>query len=185
MKNILMRMWGLIMNKKGVTILEVLVSVVIVSIVVLLLIKVMLSLSNINNDTSYASNDEISRTTIIKNIEKDFLELKLKGIEIEELEDKTLIKFSFKDIDKTLTINKNSVLYDEVEYKLNSNKATYDLCINYDYIDVDENYFLVKINIPVLIDDVNTTLNDDLILTYMDLKNSDNNYLSSYSCLKR
>ena len=173
MKNILMRMWGLIMNKKGVTILEVLVSVVIVSIVVLLLIKVMLSLSNINNDTSYASNDEISRTTIIKNIEKDFLE------------DKTLIKFSFKDIDKTLTINKNSVLYDEVEYKLNSNKATYDLCINYDYIDVDENYFLVKINIPVLIDDVNTTLNDDLILTYMDLKNSDNNYLSSYSCLKR
>ena len=101
--------WGLIMNKKGMTIIEVLVSVVIVSIVVLLLIKVIINLGNINNDTSYASNDEISRATIIKILEKDFLELKLQGIDIQELDNETLVKFSFKDKSKTLSITKDRV----------------------------------------------------------------------------
>jgi len=67
------------MNKKGVTILELLISITLVSIVILLLIKVIFSLNNINNDKSYASNDEISRTELIKNIESDFLKLKLEG----------------------------------------------------------------------------------------------------------
>ena len=57
------------MNKKGVTILELLISITLISIVVLLLIKVIFSLDNINNDKTYASNDEISRTELIKNIE--------------------------------------------------------------------------------------------------------------------
>ena len=61
------------MNKKGVTILEILISVSLISIVILLLLKVMLSLDNINNDKTYASSDEIRRTTIIKNIENIIL----------------------------------------------------------------------------------------------------------------
>jgi len=63
------------MNKKGVTILELLISITLISIVILLLIKVIFSLNNINNDKSYASNDEISRTELIKNIESDLLKV--------------------------------------------------------------------------------------------------------------
>ena len=177
--------WGLIMNKKGMTIIEVLVSVVIVSIVVLLLIKVIINLGNINNDTSYASNDEISRATIIKILEKDFLELKLQGIDIQELDNETLVKFSFKDKSKTLSITKDRVRYDDIDYVLESSKASYSLCVNYDYIDVDSDYYLVKLGIVVLIDGVNTTINDDLILTYMDLKSRSDSYRDSYSCFKK
>lgn len=54
------------MNRRGFTILELLISIALVSIVLLLLLKVMTSLEVINHDTSYASEDEITRTEIIK-----------------------------------------------------------------------------------------------------------------------
>ena len=57
------------MNKKGFTILELLISIALISVVLLLLLRVMMALEAINHDKSYASDDEISRTKIIKNIE--------------------------------------------------------------------------------------------------------------------
>ncbi len=55
-----------IMNKKGVTLLELIISISLTSIVSLLIIKVIFSLGIINNYDSYACNDEISRAEIIK-----------------------------------------------------------------------------------------------------------------------
>ena len=94
------------MNKKGVTILELLISITLISIVILLLIKVIFSLDNINNDKTYASNDEISRTELIKNIESDFLKLKLEGLEIKK-EENTTIKFYYESTYKELKIEKD------------------------------------------------------------------------------
>ena len=68
------------LHKKGFTILEVLLSIVLISIVLLLLLRVMMSLENIGHDPSYASDDEIIRTEIIKNIESDFLTYHLNGL---------------------------------------------------------------------------------------------------------
>ena len=74
-----MQVWELrkYMNRRGITILELLISISIVSVVLLMLIELMLNLSKINQDNSYASLDEIQRTEIIKTIEQDFLKLKL------------------------------------------------------------------------------------------------------------
>lgn len=60
------------MNKKGITIIELLLSISIISIIVLLLIRASLSFKNIEESNKYASNDEIARTEIIKEIESDF-----------------------------------------------------------------------------------------------------------------
>ncbi|MDE5538952.1 MAG: prepilin-type N-terminal cleavage/methylation domain-containing protein, partial [Bacilli bacterium] len=43
------------MNKRGVTILELLISIALISVVILMLVFLMFSLEKIINDTSYAS----------------------------------------------------------------------------------------------------------------------------------
>lgn len=169
------------MNKKGVTILELLISITLVSIVILLLIKVIFSLNNINNDKSYASNDEISRTELIKNIESDFLKLKLEGLEIRKEENAT-IKFYYESTYKELKIEKDKITYNNETKTLESSNATYDLCPSYEYISLDDNYYLIKINIPVLINNKNTRVEDDINLTYIGLKKESNNYPLSYVC---
>ena len=172
------------MNKKGVTILELLISITLVSIVILLLIKVIFSLDNINNDKSYASNDEISRTELIKNIESDFLKLKLEGLEIRKEENIT-IKFYYENTYKELKIAKDKITYNNETKTLESSNATYDLCPSYEYISLDDNYYLIKINIPVLINNENTRVEDDINLTYIGLKKESNNYPLNYVCLKQ
>lgn len=169
------------MNKKGVTILELLISITLVSIVILLLIKVIFSLDNINNDKSYASNDEISRTELIKNIESDFLKLKLEGLEIRKEENIT-IKFYYENTYKELKIAKDKITYNNETKTLESSNATYDLCPSYEYISLDDNYYLIKINIPVLINNENTRVEDDINLTYIGLKKESNNYPLNYVC---
>ena len=172
------------MNKKGVTILELLISITLVSIVILLLIKVIFSLDNINNDKTYASNDEISRTELIKNIESDFLKLKLEGLEIRKEENIT-IKFYYENTYKELKIAKDKITYNNETKTLESSNATYDLCPSYEYISLDDNYYLIKINIPVLINNENTRVEDDINLTYIGLKKESNNYPLNYVCLKQ
>lgn len=169
------------MNKKGVTILELLISISLISIVILFLMKVMFSLNNINNDETYASSDEISRTEIIKNIESDFLKLKLQGIEIKN-EESLIIKFIFENETKNLKVSQNEVTYDNETKTLESKNATYDLCPKYEYVSLDDNYYLIKINISVLINNENTTENDDLILTYIGLKKDSNVYPEKHIC---
>lgn len=172
---------GDIMNKKGVTILELLISISLISVVILLLIKVMFSLDKINNDDTYASNDEISRTEIIKNIENDFLKLKLQGLEIKK-SDNTIISFIYENETKELRLEENKITYNNESKSLESKNATYDLCPKYEYTDIDDNYYLITINIAVLINNENTTENDDIVLTYLGLKNAFNNYTLNYNC---
>lgn len=172
---------GDIMNKKGVTILELLISISLISVVILLLIKVMFSLDRINNDDTYASNDEISRTEIIKNIENDFLKLKLQGLEIRK-DENTIISFIYESETKELRLEKNKITYNNESKSLESKNATYDLCPKYEYTDIDDNYYLITINIAVLINNENTTENDDIVLTYLGLKNAFNNYPLNYNC---
>lgn len=169
------------MNKKGVTILELLISISLISVVVLLLIRVMFSLSNINNAKDYASSDEISRTELIKEIESDFLKLKLKGINIKK-EDVTTITFIYENTQKELKVAQNKITYNNETRTLESENATYDLCPKYEYTEIDDNYYLVSLTIPVLMNNKNTTENDDLVLTYLNLKSADNNYLLNYTC---
>ena len=168
------------MNKRGVTILELLISIVIISVVVLLLLQVIMSLRKINNDETYASGDEINRTTIIKNIEHDFLTLGLKGLNVKKEDNKTIINLIYEEESKELIIKDNELIYED-EYSLKSNKASYDICPDISYVDLDD-YYLIKINIKVLIDNKNTTLNDDIELTYLGLKKEDNNYQINKVC---
>ncbi len=171
------------MNKRGVTILELLISISLISVVMLLLLKLIFSLDNINSAKDYASDDEINRTTIIKNIESDFLKYELKGLKINKLDDSLIISLEFMESKKELIIKDKSLVYDDTEYKLNSKNATYSLCPSYKYQKIDNSYYLVSLNIPVLIDNKNNTNIDDISLSYIGLIGN-NNYPDSFICTK-
>ncbi len=170
------------MNKRGVTILELLISITLISIVTLLLLRVIMSLGKINNDDTYASSDEINRTTIIKTIEHDFLDLKLNGLKINKNKDQTIINWQYENENKELIIKKQELVYDDNVYQLKSNNASYDICPKITYLDLDDDYYLIKIEIAVLIDNKNTTLNDDIVLTYLGLKKINNSYQITNVC---
>ena len=167
--------------KKGFTILELLISIALISVVLLLLLRVMMQLEVINHDTSYASDDEIARTELIKKIETDFLDLQLNGLSIHQNSDETVLTFMMEE-EKELVISSREITYDDEVYALKSSNASYDVCVEYKYQDLDDDYYLVMFTIPVLIDGVNTTNNDDLTFIYLGLKNEFTNYLDVYTC---
>lgn len=169
------------MNKKGFTILELLISIALISVVLLLLLRVMMALEAINHDKSYASDDEIARTEIIGNIEQDFLDYHLNGLQIKRQDEKMILTL-FMDQEKTIIIDNKSLTYDNEKYSLKSTNATYGSCLTYQYQELENDYYLVSIVIPVYIDGENTTVKDDLELTYLGLKNELSNYPRSFTC---
>lgn len=169
------------MKKNGFTILELLISIALVSVVLLLLLRVMMSLEVINHDTSYASDDEICRAEMIKNVQESFLDNHLNGMNIRNDGDKTIITFMM-DEEKTLEVSSKTLEFDGEVYTLNSSNATYDTCISYEYETLENDYYLVTFTIPVLIDGVNTTSRDDLIFTYIGLVNENTSYPPNYAC---
>ena len=169
------------MNKRGFTILELLISIALISIVLLLLMRVMMSLEGINHDMSYASDDEIGRVKLIKNIEGSFLEKHLNGLQIEQGQDTTVITF-FMDEEVKLEVSSHQLVFQGEVYLLNSKNATYQTCVQYEYMDLDQVYYLITLTIPVLVDGVNTTNRDDVILSYIGLRNEFTQYPSNLSC---
>lgn len=165
------------MNKKGITILELLISISFIAIIILFLTRLFFSLDNINNNENYASGDEIKRAELIKNIESDFFNKKLQGLEINN----SKITFNFESEEKTLEIKKDKIIYNGEINTLESKNASYELCPRYNYTVIGD-YYLITINIPVLINNINTTEADDLVLTYMDLINNSNNFPPEYIC---
>ncbi len=172
------------MNKKGVTILELLISISFISVVILLLLKVMVSLENINNDATYASSDEIRRAEIIKEIESELLNKKLNGLNILEEENSTKIIFMFAEEKEELVIEDKKLTFKD-SYTLKTKNASYSRCVDYHYTELENNYYYVSINIPVLINGLNTKTIDDITITYLGQKNENTNYLLNYVCSKK
>ena len=116
-----------------------------------------------------------------KKIETDFLDLQLNGLSIHQNSDETVLTFMMEE-EKELVISSREITYDDEVYALKSSNASYDVCVEYKYQDLDDDYYLVMFTIPVLIDGVNTTNNDDLTFIYLGLKNEFTNYLDVYPC---
>ena len=85
------------------------------------------------------------------------------------------------DQEKEIIIERKRLIYNDEVYSLKSNNATYDLCVTYTYQDLENDYYLLELTIPVLIEGENTTHHDDLVLTYLGVKKEDTNYLD-FSC---
>ena len=62
------------LNNKGVTLIELLISVVLVSIIMGFMYKLLLDVTNMQTNDSFATNNQLKRNEIIKTIENDLID---------------------------------------------------------------------------------------------------------------
>lgn len=155
------------LNNKGMTIVEILISIALISIVIGFLFKILVDLNGEQESNDYAFNNQLNRAEFIHLIQNDLKSYLLTGIEdvSSETEDNITLNFYFKAGEKNAiavlatnykSVGENTRYY--ISYKdFNGNLSTYEVkggrlanCgtfkMNKD--DSQVNYYF-KINIPV------------------------------------
>lgn len=196
------------LNNKGMTLMELLVSIVLVGIVLTFLFQLLTDLEHETENNNYAYNNQVNRTDVIYTIEKDLQKYTLVGIEDASVDKKLIIKFYYL---KNGGVSNTTLQSDSTEYKdeLGDTKTKYylrytsynnekyswemkgaelDTCaiFNY-YVDSNSNSYYFKINIPIynsiFHDRNNKERNnavDDIEITYANDKNDLNTTNGNY-----
>lgn len=180
------------LNNKGMTLVELLVSVVLVGVVLVFLFQLLVDLKNESENNDFAYNNQINRTEAIYTIQKDLQKYTLvgvnnvssTGIEInfyykEDLENPAVLKIS--ESDEKYYLYYSSVSDEEYSWEMKG--ASVDPCGTFDiYKDDNLNNYYFKLNIfiynSVLHEQNSEQKNnpvDDIELTYA----GDKNYLET------
>ena len=121
------------MNKKGMTVIEVLISIVLTTIVVAFIINLLMTIKNYTLNNQTKSDLLINQAVIVKAIEKDFMEYGLKEVtrceDINTLQDKKIIPAS----DKLVSSNPYCLKLVYKEDILGDNNIGYLLQYTYKY----------------------------------------------------
>lgn len=112
------------MNKKGMTIVEIIVSVSLVSIVLVFLFNIIITVNNSNAKMKNKSNLLINKGIIIKEVENDFLSLGLNGIKYCTSTELTETDLKKRIIPSGTETNSNFYCL-KLEYKLAPNEPGY------------------------------------------------------------
>lgn len=115
------------MNKKGFTLMEIIVSVALLSIVMLLLFQLMIDLEYEDNHSSFAKDNQIKRATIIKRVEKDLMDKGLSLVSLNKTSDYATLTFKYSNnTDSSVVVYENKISYGGETWLLESDGATYD-----------------------------------------------------------
>ena len=115
------------MNKKGFTLMEIIVSVALLSIVMLLLFQLMIDLEYEDNHSSFAKDNQIKRATIIKRVEKDLMDKGLSLVSLNKTSDYATLTFKYSNnTDSSVVVFENKISYGGETWLLESDGATYD-----------------------------------------------------------
>lgn len=68
------------LNKKGMTLIEIIISITLISIIIVFLLSIFITIRNENNSSKVVSDLLINQALITKEIETDFIELRLNAI---------------------------------------------------------------------------------------------------------
>lgn len=175
--------------KKGFTLMELIVSVVMIAIVMIFLVRLLVDLRYDATNELYDTANQINRAEIIKTIQKDIKDKTI--IEItddDSTSDKLIINLKISDnISGTIEVNeKNELIYTDTSKIIRkwalekNNKKTYIQKINIkcDIIKANNNDdCLIVINIPVIVDDSKKDKDsqmDNIILTFYQKNNPSN-----------
>ena len=87
------------MNKRGITLVEFIVSIALISIVLLFLFNLLLDVQYTSNNNNFAIDNQLNRASILRNVMDDFNNLGLVGIREGNIDENTLeLIFLFQDI---------------------------------------------------------------------------------------
>ncbi len=102
------------MNKKGITLVEIVISIGLISIVMLFLFRLLTDMQYERDHASYAKSNQQVRASVIRHVQEDFQNLGLKSATLSE--DKKSIFFTYQNgTSKTLTITDHSLKYADEE----------------------------------------------------------------------
>lgn len=132
------------LNNKGITLIEIIVSIVLISIVLIFLSTLLIDVKDINDKSDTSSEYLINKALITKIVQEDFIDLK--DVNIDSLEVKT---------DKNGCINE---FYDYDAGDISDNKNKYNDCIKFELTKPDDSveysyiarYFLKRHNTYVI-----------------------------------
>lgn len=117
------------MNKKGMTLVEVIISVGLISIVMLFLFNLLVDIEHESRHASYLKENQINRATIIKTVQEDLMNNKLNNVEMTKVSDSTTVNFIFDNFVSSLIVNRDSVTYGNETWPIETNgndNAFYD-----------------------------------------------------------
>lgn len=155
------------LNNKGLTLVELLLSIVLIGIVLLFIFQLLVDLRGETDSNSYAYNNQLNRMDAIYKIEKDITNNHLSGIVNRSSGKKTIIDFNFSSLEgdktTTLTIEKRAgkflsgdafyINYKDYDRNVNTwemKGVEIDNCFDYNYyFDNTSGNFYFKLNFYV------------------------------------
>ncbi|MEG0977344.1 MAG: prepilin-type N-terminal cleavage/methylation domain-containing protein [Clostridia bacterium] len=185
------------LNKKGTTLVELIISVALISVVLMFMFKLLIDINNDQTNNTFANKNQINRAEIIKTIETDLTNKTIKGINSNGSNKTNLnINFSFSDGSTSKIIaTENSFIYKSKtsnNIETTNKKWTIESATLYTnsakvYYSKDNNFYTLNINIEIhTTNDKNTFNNnnilDDISLSYIG-KTSDYNLTTPLTCL--
>ncbi len=168
------------MNKKGVTLVELIVSMGLISIIILFLFRLFVDVRHMDNTRNYTRDNAQKRAIILNRVQTDFLEKGLAGISDSGNSNSLTLTFRFLDNSTaTLTFAKDSG-GNYVNYKNSSNEEKWYLesdndtttvnlnCVKYSFLEAPNNeYFVVRFSVPIVAVQGSPNIIDDLEFSYV------------------
>lgn len=169
-------------NNRGITLLELMVSISLISIIVLFLFALLVDVKNADNRRDFDRENQQNRALILKTIQTEFLERELIGLR-DLGSDSNHLKLTFTyndDSEGILEVYKDSVSYKDGNGNIEKwplkkgNSTTYYnvSCVSYLYKNSGA-FFSIKISIPLVVQKSNKNAIDDLEFFYLSYIKSD------------
>ncbi len=172
------------MNKKGMTLVELIISIALISIVLIFLFSLLSDVKYMNTNRNFALSNQQKRAIILKRVQSDFIDRRLSGLTDRSSSDNIVIDFRFLDgTTSTLGFYKDGTGY-YINYKNSTQEEKWYLsvdntttkiafnCAKYMLITdpTISNYFALKFTIPVIAKSSDANFIDDFEFTYVGLK---------------
>ena len=114
-------------NKKGFTLLEIIISVGLIAVVMLFLFQLLTDVSFEAEHPTYAKENQVIRASVMRKIQQDFISMPLADV---DMPNEHTIRFVFKDgvntIEKTLDLSETDINYDDESWSVKGNEVKID-----------------------------------------------------------
>ena len=183
------------LNKKGTSLIEVIISIALISIVLVFMIRLLIDLNNEENNNEYAVNNQLNRAEIIRMVGNDLNNNVITNIIDNSTSDALIIEFLFIN-GSTAEINATSDIFRYTDSNgsirrwtiddatINTSKA--NVYYNYDTKSEEGKLYTLQIQIEINTANennsvTNNNLIDDLVFSYMGNVNDFN--VTDLTCL--
>jgi Tfp pilus assembly protein FimT len=170
-------------NKRGITLIEFIVSIALVAVVMIFLFNMLVDIQYTSKNGTFASDNQLNRASIVRAVMDDFTNLGLVGLTDSSTYGELVLTFRFQDgSSKVLTVSDKAVVYHDERWSMKSrnNRTSYQKrCVYYRFENapcctgencessVCSDYFYVHIRIPVVVSEADDNAIDDLEFFYV------------------